>query len=333
MTFARMVIVVLMALCGRPVVVQEPPPLADHHMHIRSEAMARAITRAQEAMNERALPSALTSLGAAQVLAALDSAGVSRAAVLSSAYLFGMPDVTFNDRQALVQAENDYVSREVARRPDRLKGFCSINPLADYAMAEIVRCRTLPGMVGIKLHLANSDVDLRNRQHVERLKEIFREAQQSRRPIIVHLRTRRRDYGREDAGIFIREVLREAPAVTVQIAHMAGGGGSYDDATDQALGAFAEALQAGTVRRERILFELSGVVYPPPVAAESGATVRRSHRRLATRIKEIGPDRVVFGSDWDVISVGTSIADLREHLPLASGDLRTIMKNCADYLK
>ncbi len=130
-------------------------------------------------------------------------------------------------------------------------------------MREVTRCATLPGMVGIKLHLANSDVDLRNRSHVDRLKAIFREAQRSGRPLIVHMHTRQPDYGAHDARNFIREVLPEAPAVTIQIAHMAGGGGSYHDGADQALGAFVEAFAAGTLRRERILFDLGGVVYSP----------------------------------------------------------------------
>jgi len=114
-------------------------------------------------VNEPVPPGPFSPQGAAEVLAALDSAGVARAAVLSSAYLFGMPDVGFENQQASVMAENDYVSREVAKHRERLVGFCSVNPLAEYAMSEVTRCSTLPGMVGLKLHFANSDVDLRNR--------------------------------------------------------------------------------------------------------------------------------------------------------------------------
>jgi predicted TIM-barrel fold metal-dependent hydrolase len=263
----------------------------------------------------------------------LDSAGVARAAVLSSAYLFGMPDVGFENEQASVVAENDYVSREVAKHRERLVGFCSVNPLAEYAMSEVTRCATLPGMVGIKLHFANSAVDLRNPAHVNRLKAIFREAQQSKRPLIVHMHTRHPDYGAHDARIFIREVLPEAPTVTVQIAHMAGGGGSYHNGADEALGVFVEAFAAGTLQRKRILFDLAGVVYPPAEGTDNARAMRQAHARLANRIRQIGADRVVFASDWSATSVTATIVNLQKWLPLNADEFRVIMGNRADYLR
>jgi predicted TIM-barrel fold metal-dependent hydrolase len=55
--------------------------------------------------------------------------------VLSVAYQFGNPNKPpVEDEYAQVKAENDWTSREVARYPDRLRGFCSINPLKDYAI-------------------------------------------------------------------------------------------------------------------------------------------------------------------------------------------------------
>jgi predicted TIM-barrel fold metal-dependent hydrolase len=112
--------------------------------------------------------------------------------------------VDFENEHASVVAENDYVSREVAKHLRRLAGFCSVNPLAEYAVGEFTRCATLPGMVRIKLHLANSDVDLPNRAHVDRLKAIFREAERSGRPLILHMHTPQPDYGAHDARIFFR---------------------------------------------------------------------------------------------------------------------------------
>jgi predicted TIM-barrel fold metal-dependent hydrolase len=232
-----------------------------------------------------------------------------------------------------VVAENDYVSREVAKSRGRLVGFCSVNPLAEYAKAEVTRCATLPGMVGIKLHFANSDIDLRNPAHVDRLKAIFREAQRSDRPIIAHMHTRRPDYGAHDARIFIREVLPEASKVTVQIAHMAGGGGIFHDGADQAIGAFVEAFAAGTLQRKRILFDLAAVVYPPAGETEFASAMRQANARLAKRIREIGADRIVFASDWGAVSVTATIENLRKWLPLKTDEIRVIMNSRADYLR
>ena len=65
----------------------------------------------------------------------------------------------------------------MARYPDRLRGFCGVNPLKDYAVAEIKRCAQMPSMrYGLKLHFGNSDVILDNPEHVAKLREVFRTA-------------------------------------------------------------------------------------------------------------------------------------------------------------
>ena len=50
---------------------------------------------------------------------------------------------------AAVRAENDFVAEEVAKFPDRLMGFCGVNPLYPGATEELDRCLDLDGMVGI----------------------------------------------------------------------------------------------------------------------------------------------------------------------------------------
>ena len=47
--------------------------------------------------------------------AALDRNGVRQGALRSTAYMFGVPDVDFEDEIARTRAENDYVSDQVAR--------------------------------------------------------------------------------------------------------------------------------------------------------------------------------------------------------------------------
>lgn len=110
-----------------------------------------------------------------QLIAEMDAAGIKRAAVLSTAYWFGSPlRKAPEDEYAKVRAENDWVSSQVARYPDRLVGFCSFNPLKDYALDELNRCAKMPNMKGLKLHFGNSGVDLLNPQHVEKVIQVFR---------------------------------------------------------------------------------------------------------------------------------------------------------------
>jgi len=129
---------------------------------------------------------------AEQLVAQLDSARIQRALVLSVAYWFGselMPgvdrDLTLSDEHARVRAENDWVASQAARYPDRLVSFCSVNPLKVYALEEIQRCGRHSVVRGLKLHLANSGVDLRKRADVEQLRRVFRTANEANLPIVV----------------------------------------------------------------------------------------------------------------------------------------------------
>jgi predicted TIM-barrel fold metal-dependent hydrolase len=132
-----------------------------------------------------------------------------RALVLSVAYQFGNPNrPVVEDEYAKVRAENDWTSEQVARFPDRLRGFCGLNPLRDYALRELARCAQDPNLhYGIKLHFGNSDVDLDNPEHVEWLRQVFRRANRRHMAIVVHMRssvTRERPYGAKEAQVFLR---------------------------------------------------------------------------------------------------------------------------------
>ena len=86
-----------------------------------------------------------------QLVAALDEAGIRRGVVVSDAYYFST--------LAEERAENDWTAQQVARFPDRLIAFCSVNPLADFALGEIERCASSGQFKGLKLHLGTSHVD------------------------------------------------------------------------------------------------------------------------------------------------------------------------------
>ena len=127
-----------------------------------------------------------------------------------------------------------------------MRGFCSVNPLKDYAIEELARCAKDPQLhIGLKLHFGNSDVDLDNPQHVEQLRRVFRAANEHRMAIAVHLRssvTRKRRYGEAQARVFLNVVFPAAPDVPIQIAHLAGAGGYDDPSVDQALAVFVDAI-------------------------------------------------------------------------------------------
>ena len=256
----------------------------------------------------------------------LDDAGIRRGVVLALGYWFG--DGTEKDtaaEHAHVRAENDWVVMEVNRYPGRLVAFCGVNPLRDYAIPELERCAKLPNVKGMKLHFANSRVDVRNPQHVAKLREFFRAANARHLAIVAHLWTFDRTYGREHSRIFLDSILPAARDVTVQIAHMAGAGRYvYDDA----MAVFAEAAAAKDPRMKNVYFDLATVV----TESQKDSTIGL----IAKRIRQVGVDHVLFGADTPVLNRPRPVqawATIRRRLPLTDDELRTIATNVAPYMR
>jgi len=258
------------------------------------------------------------------LIAKLDEAGIRQAVVLSGAYAFASPAAHPGaDEYARVRAENDWTAEQVGRYPDRLVGFCAFNPLRGYAVAELERCAGALHLRGLKLHLGNSRVDVRNPAHVEQLRRVFRAANRLRLPITIHLRTPDPTYGREHSQIFLDQVLPEAPDVPVQVAHLAGTGPGYGP--DEALAPLAEAVAAGDPRTRNLYFDFAtNVTLTIPVA---------SARLIARRIRQIGTERILFGSDLDpASSPRQEWGTFRGMIPLSDAEFRAIADNHLPYL-
>ena len=300
-------------------VQDEVRPIADHHQHFYSPVIAPA--------------NKIEPITASRVIALLDAAGIRRAAILSQAYAFGNPNRTppvQNERARVIQ-ENDWTSHEVAQFPDRLVGFCGVNPLRDYALEEIARCANDPYLrTGLKLHFGNSDVDVENPQHVERLRAVFRAANEHRMAIVAHVRptlSNQRPYGAAQARALIDNVLPAAPDIVVQIAHLAGAGGYDDPSVDEALGVFVDAIAAKDPRTAHLYFDVSAVA--------GVGEWRGKADRIATRIRQLGVSHVLYGSD-SAVGPGRKPAEawasFRE-LPLSQEEFRAIAANVAPYLR
>jgi hypothetical protein len=99
-----------------------PVPLADHHQHLFSPELAAL-------MMTTAPVAAVKPRPAADLIAQLDAAGIKRAVVLSTAYIFEQPSRNIDNAAEKLKRDNDWTSRQVAQFPDRLIGFCGLNPL------------------------------------------------------------------------------------------------------------------------------------------------------------------------------------------------------------
>jgi predicted TIM-barrel fold metal-dependent hydrolase len=310
-------LILLASLSSVRTAYAQPVPRADHHQHLFSPAIA-----AHENVN---------TITAKDLVSLLDAAGIRKAVVLSVAYILGDPTAKIENEYDKVKNENDWTSRQVAEFPDRLVGFCSVNPTKDYALEEIDRCakdRYLRR--GLKLHIANSKVDYHNPAHVARVRQVFAAANRHRMAIVAHMRTSisaKIPYGAEEARIFLNEFVTAAPDVPIQIAHLAGAGGYADPLVDQALSVFVEAIAKSDPRTKHLYFDVTTVALPAAPAEQL--------QLIASRIRQLGLRRVLYGSD---AATGGNLrpregwAAFRK-LPLTAAEIQVIADNVPSYLR
>ncbi len=262
--------------------LNSPAEIIDYHQHLYSpEAGARSSPGPK-------------GIDAGDLVAQLDAAGIKRAVVLSVAYSFSNPNKqSVPNEYAHVMRENNWTNAQVAKYSQRLLGFCSVNPLRPYALDEIARCAKDPNLsTGLKLHFGNSDVNVNIPDHLARVRRVFSAANKHHMAIVVHMHSNidhHRPYGAKEARIFLEQLLPEAPDVVVQIAHLAGGGGYDDPATDAALSVFVEAIERRDPRMKNVYFDVCGIAIP--------GTWENKADLVAQRIRQIGTNRLLYGSD------------------------------------
>lgn len=289
-------------------------PRVDHHQHVFSPAV-------------HSLNASLPHLTADEVVGLLDQAGIHRGVLLSFAY-----SRVVNADIAKVRAENDYTAAQAARFPDRLRAFCGVNPMKDYALQEIERCAAHPVLkTGLKLHFGNSEIQLAQPEHAARLREVFALANRHGMAIAVHLRasfSKKHPHGTAEAKVFLEQLLPAAPDVTVQVAHMAGAGPGYNDPPAHEVMSFlADAVAAGDPRTRRLYFDIASV-------ANEGITPELD-KVLVGLVRKVGTARILYGTDS---AVGSNLRPREAwaavwRLSLTQDEMLAISRNVAPYLR
>ena len=292
-------------------------PLVDHHQHLFSPATAALISAPV--------------IDAQALIGLLDEAGIARAVALSVAYTFGSPNRTVEHEHDKVRATNDWTSEQVACFPERLRGFCGVNPLRDYALDELARGAEDRFLrYGLKLHFGNSVVDYHDSGHVAQLQRVLGVANGYGMAIVVHMRasiSRKLPYGAAEARVFLEELLPAAPDVPVQIAHLCGAGGYLDDPpVDEALGVLVGAIAERDPRVAQLLFDVTNAVTPDAPSDELAL--------IAGRVRQLGLERVFYGSDAALPgNTPRECWAAFRRLPLSEDEFRTIAMNVAPYMR
>jgi predicted TIM-barrel fold metal-dependent hydrolase len=327
-------------IIGQFVVSQPPPPqsprsiaparaLYDHHIHVLSPHLVSD-------WKSLGVPFSRPDSFYSSASSLFEEGKLSRGMVLSMAYLygcrqFGRLKLSIESERERVRRENDFVASVVRGSPDRLAGFVSVNPLRPYALAEIRRGLADLKMKGIKLHFLNSGVDLVNKTHLERLKEVFALAQDLGVPLLIHLNAVDEGSGVKGVEILLRELIAGYPKTEIYIAHL-GGYGGYSTQTEEVLNAFIHHLSQDAALKDRqILFDLSAVVLKE---ASEGVQPPDEERlkRLASDLRRLGLHRVLFGSDHPVFDPQEYARTLLGKLRLKEDEVQQILSNEAPVL-
>lgn len=265
-----------------------------------------------------------------QLIASMDRAGIARALVLSTGYYLGGagPDTTprlvpVNDKVQAVQLENDWFASEVARFPERLAMACGVNPMEDYAIAEMARCKQMPQVRAVEMKVGEHGdrIDLTDAGDLAKLRRFFSAANDHRMPIVIHLGSAG-EFGRTEVRNFLNEVVSAAPDIPVQIAHM----GFH---SVEALSEFADARAGGDPLTRNLYFDFSIGSF----ADLNPATATF----IAESIRKIGLENVLYASDelpgdhnpptyehWPA---------MRRSLPMTDVEFTKIANNLAPYLR
>lgn len=307
----------LVLACCIPAGLIAQPPVSkwtDHHVHLQDSATIQFNFRMLEALHRK--PERMDSLvlDADSIIHRLDKAKFQSAWILSSAYWFGSPIISVDNEYEQVKRQNDWIIEQAARYPDRLFPFISVNPLKPYAVEEIVRAASNKSVVGLKMHFANSRVNLLDTAQLKQVQQVFTTANQQGLVILLHLRSGKKWNGNAHTQVFLEKLIPLLTNTKIVVAHLAGWGG-YDDETDHAFARIARYNKQKGINSHHIYLEM-GAVFPFD-EEHKGQPVKLHAARLALlkrRIKEMGIDRILFGTDWPYVDMQDYVNTLTKEL-------------------
>jgi hypothetical protein len=191
---------------------------------------------------------------------------------------------------------------QVARENPGLVAFISLDPMMDEeALVAEVEERAREGAKGIKLHPANQ----RFFPNDHRLWPAYAKAQELGMAIITHSGSMAlvADPEHHDHPYNYRDVLRDFPRMNLVFAHMCRG---FGDEVAEVMREFPNAYLDTSAA-------ISGIPNPFAISDEEAIAM----------IRRVGPDRVLFGSDWPWHHPIKDAARV-DRLPLSADEKRLI---------
>lgn len=256
----------------------------------------------------------------------LKNAGAHRLDLISMAHVLSSEEFGgFKNERELVEHENSYVAAARDKFPNKVRAFCSVDPLRDYALEELERCRTQLRVDGIKLHHNANQVYLTVPEHLAKVKRVFEFAAQHKMPILMHFDNSHRRFGERDVGLLVDEILRDLKPVRLTIAHF-GTSGGFNSRTKGVIDAFRFRLRtAPWLNKHKITFDISAVALDKD--SEGVPKLTDAHfDELSIYIRRLGPERISFGTDYPLYTPSEYVNILRTRLGLSEAELALILR-------
>ena len=291
----------------------------DHHVHIMSPRMIKYF-------KDAGIPFSKPDADYSQLPAIRKRLGNEEFALVSMAYLFGNPEFgKVENERDLVKAENDFVA--AAKGNDgKLKFYCSFDPLKEYGLEEAKRCVSELKADGLKMHFNASQIYLTVPAHLEKVRPAFELAAANGLPILLHFDNLHRRFGKPDIDLLADKILTDIKPVTLQIAHF-GTSGGFSQRTKDFLDAFISRLSTDeSLKKHRIRFDISAVALDKDSEGVPKLTDEQ-FAELGSYIRKLGPERIVFATDYPLYSAEEYLAILRDRVKLSDSEIATIKSN------
>lgn len=302
---------------------QGVPPsvqVTDRHVHLMSPRMIKLF-------KDVSIPFSRPDADYSDIAILQERVGTKQIYLLSMAYLYGHPEFGKVENEAdLVRAENDYVAAARNTAGKRTRFYCGVNPLRDYALTEVRRCRETLKADGIKLHFNASQVYLTVPEHVAKVKPIFEFAASEKLPIALHFDNSHRKFGEPDVKILVSQILAPLKPIRLQIAHF-GTSGGFNARTREVIEAFISEFGSNKdLARHKIYFDISAVALDKDSEGVPKLTDEQ-FAELAALIRKLGTHRIVFGTDYPLYSVPQYLSILKTRVGLTEKEIRKILQN------
>ena len=257
----------------------------------------------------------------------LKNTAVKRIDLISMAHVYSSEEFGgFKNERELVEKENSYVAAARDKYRKKVKAYCSVDPLRDYALEELERCRTKLKMDGVKLHHNANQVYLTVPDHLAKVKKVFEFASKNKLPVLMHFDNSHRRFGEPDVKLLVGSILNDLNPVKLRIAHF-GTSGGFSIRTKAFLDAFIAELHSNSdLRKHKITFDISAVGLDKDSEGVRKLT-DEEWTDLGVYVRKLGFNRITFATDYPLYQANEYLEILQSRLKLTDAEVRTLLRD------